>query len=191
MKTSILRIWAVVLTSVSFWLDDGPNRLAAAAQTEDHRDVLRLDPVNDRYVPVPPEERKVWYIYSQVDPRLQRRVWAIYQGNGAFSVAMGEGSIFPAYRLDIRATVAEATMALRRIAPRLAEAIAKPGGTARVYIRLDADNEWELYGPFGLESIFNPDAGLRWEKHGRDYIPIGHTTGYRWTVRRGRYVPAP
>jgi hypothetical protein len=191
MISSILRTSALLVCSLAIGLSAGSNRLAAAAPSEDHQDVLRLDPVNDRYVPVPPAERKVGYIYSHFDPQLQRRVWAIFEGNGAFSVAMGAGSIYPAFRLDVRTTVAEATMALRRIAPRLAEAIAKPGGTARVYVRLGADNQWELYGPFGLESFFNPDTGRRWEKHGRDYIPIVHTTGYRWTVRRGRYVPAP
>ena len=190
MRITSLRISVALVTFLSWWVPLGTLQPATAFQrTEGGRNVRRFDPVNDRYVAVPADELRIGFIYSHFDQRLDRRVWAFYQGDGRFSIALGEGSIQRVYRLDIRATQAEAVQALRRIAPRMAEAIEKPGGGGSVWGRINADNEWELYGVFGVPSIFNPETGRRWAKQGREYIPVSHTSGYRWRAQDGKLVP--
>ena len=189
MRIASLRISVTLLTLLSWWVPLGTLQSATAFQpTDDGRDVRRFDPVNDRYVAVPADELRIGFIYSHFNQRLSRRVWAFYQGDGRFSIALGEGSIQPVYRLDIRATQPEAAQALRRIAPRMAEVIEKLGGGA-VWGRIDAENEWELYGVFGVPTIFNPETGRRWEMQGSEYIPVSHWSGYRWRVQDGKFVP--
>ena len=76
---------------------------------------------------------------------------------------------------------------IRRAAPHLAEWIEKRG--SGVFIRLDHEDQWQLYGIFGVPSVHNAETGRRWEIQLGRYVPVSHTAGYRWTVRSGKYVP--
>ena len=161
----------------------------ARGQTDlDQQQVYRFDPIAEQFVVTPAEEQRVGYVYRRFNPRLARWIWCLYEGDGQFSFALGEGTIQPAQRLDHKLTVGEAKKAIRRINPALADAIKDRAGL--VFVRLNRLDRWELYGPFGLPSVFDVETGRRWEDHAGQYVPVSHTTGYHWRVQNGRYVPA-
>ena len=163
-------------------------RLEGAQADLDEQQVYRFDPVAQQFIATPAEEQRTGYVYRRFSSRLSRWVWSLYEGDGEFSFALGEGTTQPAQRLDQKLTVGAAKQALRRINPTLADAIKDRAG--RVFVRLDSQDQWELFGPFGVANAFDMETGRRWESHGGQYLPVSHTTGYRWRVENGRYVPA-
>lgn len=160
---------------------------ASGATAADVEMVFRYDPAQQQLVPVPAEQQTVGRIYRRFHPHLQRWVWSFCQGRGQFSFALGEGTIQPAQNLDLRLTPEETEEAILRVAPTLTDAIKQHGG--RVYVKLNHEDQWELYGPFGVPSALDAETGRRWENHGSRYVPVSHINGYRWQVRDGRYVP--
>ena len=166
----------------------GPTRWARGQAELDQQQIYRFDPVAEQFVVAPAEQQRVGYVYRRFNPHSARWIWCLYKGGGQFSFALGEGTIQPAQRLDQNLTVGEAKKAIRRINPALADAIKDRAG--RVFVRLNRQDRWELYGPFGLPSVFDRATGRRWEDHAGQYVPVSHTTGYHWRVQNGRYVPA-
>jgi hypothetical protein len=162
-----------------------------AAGGADRTLIYRYDPAVDLLVAVPAAERKVGYIYRRFDDRRNRWVWSFYEGPGEFSFALGEGTIQPGQRLDLRLEAEQVEATLEKVAPEMSEAMKELGDFGgRVYVRLNRDDRWEVYGPFGVPHAYDAESGHRWENHGGQYVPVTHTTGYRWVVRDGRYVPA-
>jgi hypothetical protein len=156
----------------------------------DRQAVLRLDPMAGQLVPVSAQERKTGHIYRHFSPHLNRWVWAFYHGGERFSFALGAGSLQPAHRLDLPAAAAkdEGKKAGWAAATTLAEAVSDPDNRG-VYARLNNQDQWELYGPFGIPSVLDAESGSRWESHGGRYVPISHARGYRWVVHGERYAP--
>ena len=168
----------------------GPASAAADDDDEtDRQSILRFDPLAGQLVPVPLQDRKIGYIYRHFSPRLDRWVWGFYQGDDRFSFALGKGSLQPAHRLDLPPAAENAAEVGRGVATTLAEAVSDPRNRG-IYARLNDRDEWELYGPFGVPSVYDAESGLRWENHGRRYVPVSHTRGYRWTADGEGYSPA-
>ena len=94
------------------------------------------------------------------------------------------------HRLDLPPAAENAAEVGRGVATTLAEAVSDPPDNRGIYARLNDRDEWELYGPFGVPSVYDAESGLRWENHGRRYVPVSHTRGYRWTADGEGYSPA-
>ena len=169
----------------------------AAQVAQDHRALLRFDPLGyapdapDRatLVPVTEQEVKVGCIYSHFSERLNRRVWAIWQANGQFSHALGEGTTQPGPAFDIRGTTEEKRAKLEQTDYELLRKMDRQGGY--VYFRLNQDNSWQL-APSTSDhaTIYDAETQYCWEwAYGR-YIPISSAPfAYRWRVVNGSYVP--
>ena len=179
--TLLLAAWTIPTLNIT-----SPLALAGNG-ADDGGGILRYDPIGDTLVPMAGDPLKPGRLYSHFDPRLKRRVWSVVQSNGEFSHALGEGTIQPAWRLDIRATLQERENTLRRLSPGLAERVATEGGI--MFVRLNGNNQWVLVGKSEVASIYNAESGRRWEEHAGRYIPVSHATGYLWTVQSGKYVP--
>ena len=78
--------------------------------------VQRYDPFNNKLIPVTPAEIKPGFLYLHYSPVQGRNVWSLANEKGGFSYAMGQGSVQPAARLDIRATTQQADQVLREVA---------------------------------------------------------------------------
>ena len=91
---------------------------------------------------MPPAEIKPGFLYRHYSPVQGRDVWSLANAQGGFSYAMGQGSIQPASRLDIRATAQKTDQVLRELAPRWAGALKSFG--APPLIILDKNDQWTL-----------------------------------------------
>ena len=151
--------------------------------------VQRYDPFNNKLIPVSPAEIKPGFLYRHYSPVQGRDVWSIANEKGGFSYAMGQGSIQPAARLDIRATAQQTDQVLRDVAPRWAGALKSFG--APPLIILDKSNQWALLQRSSIPQIMDLDTGRRWEWQGNRPVAVVHTGGYRWRIVNGKYVPTP
>ena len=149
--------------------------------------VQRYDPFNNKLIPVPPAEIKPGFLYRHYSPVQGRDVWSLANAQGGFSYAMGQGSIQPASRLDIRATAQKTDQVLRELAPRWAGALKSFG--APPLIILDKNDQWTLLQRSSVPQVMDLDTGRRWEWQGNRQVAVVHTGGYRWEVVNGRYVP--
>ena len=149
--------------------------------------VQRYDPFNNKLIAVPPAEIKPGFLYRHYSPVQGRDVWSIANEKGGFSYAMGQGSVQPAARLDIRASAQETELVLKEVAPRWAGALKSFG--APPLIILDKTNQWTLLQRSSMPQIMDLDTGRRWEWQGNRRVAVVHTGGYRWRIVDGKYVP--
>jgi hypothetical protein len=149
--------------------------------------VQRYDPFNNKLIPVPPAEIKPGFLYRHYSPVQGQNVWSLANENGGFSYAMGQGSIQPAARLDIRATTQQTEKVLRDVAPRWAGALKSFG--APPLIILDKSNQWTLLQRSSVPQVMDLDTGRRWEWQGNRRVAVIHTGGYRWRIVKDKYVP--
>ena len=179
---------AVLLAAWSLSVAAGWATAAQAADpgTSAHT-IFRFDPMLGMLVPIPPEELKAGYAYNHFNSRLNRRVWSYVRSNGEFWYALGEGTTLEAWRLDIRATMAQRTAKLDEMDAKLANQLRKSG--RRVTVRLNGHGRWELADARAFEKIYNAETGQRWEKHYGGFVPVISTYSDRWAVRGGKYVP--
>ncbi len=149
--------------------------------------VQRYDPFSNELISVPPAEIKPGFLYLHYSPVQGRNVWSLANENGGFSYAMGQGSIQPAARLDIRATTQQTDQVLRDVAPRWAGALKSFG--APPLIILDKSNQWTLLQRPSIPQVMDLDTERRWEWQGNRRVAVVHTGGYRWRIVRDKYVP--
>gem|GEM_PF-972060 len=126
-------------------------------------------------------------IYSHYSDHLKRRVWAFARPDGSFSHALGEGSTQNTKRFDFPYSTIEQQEMIAKVAPRWAKSMQQVG--SEVYVRLNRENSWKLVQHLTVPSIYDLETRYRWEWHGNRRVVVGHTTGYRWRVENGRYLP--
>jgi hypothetical protein len=161
-----------------------PNVLAA----NDAKVVYRLDLLTDKLVPIGRTDLKAGCIYYHFSSRRNGWAWSVYQKDGSFWYAFGEGTTQIARDFDIRGTSAEIQKRLDEF-PELAKQVDQYNNN--VCLRLQADGRWKIVGTGLLPSIFNAETGERWQKFAsNDYIAVVHTGGAVWTVHTGVYYPA-
>jgi hypothetical protein len=114
-------------------------------------------------------------------------VWAIFEGDGRFSIAMDPGSTQPARRFGFTIAPREAIELLRQRDPKLAEEVTREG--TEVFFKLHPDQKWRLTRTT-VPLIYNEQSGERWELQFGKYRPISHLDGYSWRRNGDRYVPA-
>jgi hypothetical protein len=158
---------------------------------DDGRGILRLELSTGNSVALLPEGPMPGDVYSHYDASVGRRVWAIYEGNGKFGMAMGPGSAQPAKRIfglktDVRDN-REALDLLRARDPKLYEEVSREGTI--VFLKLHADQRWRLTRTT-VPLIYNEASGERWELLTDRYIPVGHLGGYSWRRAGDRFVPS-
>ena len=152
--------------------------------------VYRLQPKVEgiEFVLVPPAEIKEGLAYNYFNEQLARRAWGFAQDDDSFRYALGEGSVLPADRFDLRISEATQTQLLERGVPGLQQALATTG--ARPSLRLNADGDWQLVSYRSNTRVFDLETGHRWEWHGQRRVAVLHTYGDQWMIVDGRYLPA-
>lgn len=155
----------------------------AACAADDGQGVLKLE-LGGNLVPVPGPN--IGWVYSHYDSHLDRRVWALYEGNGRFSIAMGAGSSQPARAFGYSSLSRDAIELLRRRDPKLAEEVSREG--TEVFLKLGANQRWTLTRT-KVPLIYNDETGERWEMQFGKYMPVGHMGGFSWARRGNGYTP--
>jgi hypothetical protein len=162
--------------------------LAGAA--DDGRGILRLEITTGELAPLTSTGAIPGDVYSHYDTSIGRRVWAIYEGQGRFGIAMGAGSAQPARRFGLAADfrdMKDAVELLRRRDPKLAEEVVREGTI--VFFKLHPDQTWRLTRT-SVPVVYNEESGERWELLSETYIPVGHLGGFSWRRVGDRFVPA-
>ena len=159
----------------------------AAHAQGDGQGILRLDVATGELKPVPAPGPIVGDVYNHFDDSIGRRVWAIFEGDGRFSIAMDPGSAQPARRFGFTIAPKEAIELLRQRDPKLAEEVTRDG--TEVFFKLYPDQQWRLTRT-GVPLIYNEQSGERWELQFGKYLPVRHLEGYSWRRNGNRYVPA-
>jgi hypothetical protein len=178
-RLALPAIWAGVLSVVCLSVD------AACAQ-DDGRGTLRLDVATGEPLPVGAPGPIPGDIYNHFDASINRRVWAIYEGEGRFSIAMDPGSAQPARRFGFTIAPKEAIELLRQRDPKLAEEVTREG--TEVFFKLHSDQRWRLTRTT-VPLIYNEQTGERWEFQMGKYRPVSHLEGYSWRRKGDRYTP--
>jgi hypothetical protein len=149
------------------------------------RAVKRFDPGRRALVivqnPIPGK------IYNHYSAELKRRVWAFARSDGNFSHALGEGSTQSTKQFDFPYSTAQQQEMVAEVAPRWARAMQQVGSD--LFVRLNREQTWKLVQHLTIPSIYDLETGRRWEWHGNRRVAVGHTTGYRWRVVNGHYLP--
>ncbi len=197
-----MSIVVAMLSSVlAFAFGERASQVAAAQENvEAARDIHRYeryDPVSDRVVAIAKEELKVGLIYRHYSKRLGRRVWSYVERierdgnepNIRFWYAFGPGTTQQGRRFDVMGTREELLEEFGRLNPRAAEYVARSINPPMFL--LNTQDEWEFKNTTSIPNIFNAETGHRWERHSpTKYVRVSSLSGYRWTYRSGRYVPA-
>jgi len=161
---------------------------AADAPSPDKR-ILRYDPVVGGLVAVAETDARVGCVYSHFSDRLQKRVWAIWQADGRFSHALGEGTTQSGWALDIRDSLEAKAEKLEQTDRQLYQRI---GVGFLVYFQLDKDGHWILDPNSTHPSVYDAETMFRWEWSRDGYARVSSAPfSYRWQVIDGRYIPLP
>lgn len=165
----------------------GQATLAQAPAAAQQEAIFRFDVPTQQLVQVTPAELVPGQIYNYYNPRLRRRAWSYLQQDGAFWHALGESTLLSARRFGLDIDWAEAVRQLRFLEPGIGYQITALGED--VYLQLGEDEVWHFFPERGMPIIHDLELQRRWEKHYDRFVPVSHSTGYRWTVRGGRFVP--
>lgn len=184
-----VRIWTWAANCRGMLVATGLLALALSAgqarAADDGKGILRLE-LNGELGPISPPAPNIGWVYSHYDAHVGRRVWAIYQGDNQFSIAMAPGSCQPARLFGFSALSRDAVELLRRRDPKLAEEVSREG--TEVFLKLGVDQRWTLTRT-KVPLIFNEETGERWEMQFGKYRPIMHLGGYSWARRGDGYTP--
>jgi hypothetical protein len=172
--------------------DDRPPVQASQAAGDqdagrDRGKVYRYDLATETLEAMPPATLRPGHVYSRFNRESGQWVWSKADARGGLHYAMGEGSVQPARMFDLRGTEAERMRILEERAPELARLMTIQG--ARPMLKLDADGRWGLGPTPSVSSVYDITTRERWEWHADAPARVMHTSGYRWMIDGGRYVP--
>ena len=180
--------------------------VGAEDPAQDKGTIFRYDPLHhlrgapDRgpLVPISEQEARPGAVYSHFDARLNRRVWAIYQGDGKFWHALGGDTAQPAPALDVRMPkIGEETWTNEASWVNLVKAdrdllrdLAREPGW--VYFSLDKNGSWQLNRDARHATVYDVETQYHWEWSAGQYVRTSSAPfAYRWRFVDGRYVPVP
>jgi hypothetical protein len=149
--------------------------------------VRRPDPRSGELVPVDPEQIKPGKIYNHFSHRDGRYVWAFANEGGRFSYALGTGSTELPSNFDLVTSARQTEEFLEAEAGPWAEKSRLSGSP--IWVRLGADEKWQIVHGSSIRSHYDIDSGRRWEWHGKRRVAVLHTNGYFWQYNGRRYVP--
>ena len=159
---------------------------AGSVRADDGKGYFKVDPESGGTLPIKVDELHRGKIYSHFDEQLGRRVWAPFLGYGRFGVALGPTTTQPTAAFEFNLTTNDALEILRRWDPKVAADAVREGAT--VFLKLGDDQRWRLTRT-SVATIYIAESGYRFEKQFQDYVPIGHTYGYRWRIEGQKFVP--
>lgn len=150
----------------------------------------RFAPETGQVVDVQEQELRIGEIYRHFSPRLNRRVWSFYLGNGRFWNALGPGTKQPAGKFNLRLSTESAMERIREQDETFQQTLLRTDRP--VHFQLGADDVWRVSRNATMATIYDLETRHRFEQHFPDrYIPVGHTFGYEWIYTAGgRYQPA-
>jgi hypothetical protein len=158
------------------------------AKADDGKGFFKVDPQTGGPLAIKADALHRDKIYSHFDAGLNRRVWAIYLGYGQFSTPLGPTSTQPSAAFEfVFASNQEATDTLRKWDPKMADAV-REGAT--VFLKLSENQRWRI-ARTGVATFYDAENGYRFEKVFANYVPVGHTYGYRWELNGEKFIPSP
>jgi hypothetical protein len=150
--------------------------------------VRRPDPRTSELVPVEPEQIQPGKIYNHFSQHHGRYVWAFAKAGGRFSYALGIGSTELPNNFDLPTSKRKTTELIEEASGAWFERSRSEG--SKVFVRLGADEKWQVLRSRSIRSHFDIDNSRRWEWHGKRRVAVRHTNGYRWRYDGDRYIPA-
>lgn len=156
---------------------------------ESDTSIQRFAAETGQLVELQEQELRVGEIYRHFSPRLNRRVWSFYLGNGRFWNALGPGTKQPAGKFDLRLSRESAMERIREQDETFQQTLLRTDRP--VHFQLGADDVWRVSRNATMSTIYDLETQHRFEQHFPDrYIPVSHTFGYEWIYANGRYQPA-
>ena len=175
----------------------------APAQAQDTTSILRYDPLHhfrpgpDRGVlpSIAEQELREGCVYNHFSARLNRRVWATWQGGG-FWHALGPTTTQSALALDIDLPkfTQEQRNKLTKEQRDLLKKVEREPGQVFCSLVYDPDEKglmWKLDPTASNATVYDAETQYRWDwAYGRYMRASSAPFAFRWLVVDGRYVPA-
>jgi hypothetical protein len=174
----VVRILLTIIAALSVSVVAGA---PATDGSTTERQMLKLDIMNRKYVPVTRDELQPGHIYSHYSAELGRQVWSICKEDKTFWHALAAGSCQPVHLFDWNVqTIEEEKLAkeeLRKANPGIARQVTQEG--AAIFLELHPDGHWRLTRT-SVPSVYDAQTGERWEWQFGRYIPVHRTSDYGW-----------
>ncbi len=159
----------------------------AVAESDAGPVVRRPDPRTGNFYAIAADQIIPGKIYSHFNPAHGRYVWAYALPEGGFGYPLGPGSTELPDHFDVTTSATETQALIESAAGSWLQESAREA--SKIWVRLGADNKWQVVQGRTIRSHFDLATGRRWEWHGPRRVVVGHLHGYLWSYRENDYEP--